>query len=388
MPLAEEALQRLFVRGERACLSGSGRIVRVSFKDASSSYWKQGIDERDRMHAVMRNAAAAGAVTVEWGRQGGDDRPLEAVVLRDLDRLSGFLGQTTADVSVRQAADLLAPWIDANLRIPELLDSWRRLKKVRMLGPDSAGDFADGLKLLDVLTGSTEDRIARPLSVEVFGHSKRIEALYTHLDILTAEAITSPARHWSEVLGAIGVRKEPQPFLLAGGGRIVLARGPEIALAQPFVGVANHALTGYRGAPSWLLTLENLTTFHQAAEMLGGSDRGLLLFTGGMPSPSWLRAYSRVMHDLPGKTQIYHWGDHDEGGFRIAARLAHACRDIGRTLLPWLMHADSLVKGSESSEAQRKSMAASARRAGWDDLAHQMQRIIYEQEGQRIALPL
>lgn len=387
MLLAEDILQRLFLRGERARLSGSQRVVRELFKAAASAYWKQDLDQRDRMHATFARAADAGAVTLKWAGQGGDDRPLEVVVLRDLDRLAAFLGQATAEIAVNRAASVLSPWIDGSSRIAELLETWRGLKKVRTLGPESAGDFADALRVLDSLKGETEDRIARPLSVEVFGQSKRIEALYTHLDLLTTEALTSPARHWSEVLGAIGVRKEPQPFLLAGGGHVMLARGPEVPVAQPFVGVANHALTGFRGAPAWLLTLENLTTFHQSADLLAGADQGLLLFTGGMPSPSWIRAYTRVMENLPKTTLIYHWGDHDEGGFRIAARLAQVCAGAGRILLPWRMNAEHVGTRLKASEAQCKSMTASARRAGWEDLARQLPAVLLEQEGQLVELP-
>ena len=335
------------------------------------------------MHALLERAASVGAVTLEWARQGGEDRPLEAAVLRDLDRLAEFLRVPTAANAVEQAAQVLAPW-QAHPRMAQVLDAWRRLKKVRTLGPDSAEDFADALRLLDALAPATRDRLARPLSVELFGRSKRIEALYTQLDVLTADELQSPARHWSEVLGALGIRKEPQPLLIAGGGTLALAKGPAVPVAQPFVGVANHALVSYHGVAHWLLSIENLTSFHQCAELLDGAEHGLLVFTGGMPSPSWMRAYVRILDGLPATTRVYHWGDHDEGGFRIAARIAAACHGAGRTLLPWAMN---VTDGLAASASQRNAMANNARRAGWDALALSLPALLIEQEAQAPTLP-
>lgn len=383
MPLAEQTLHRLLIRGERARLSNNQRVVRESFKDSASAYWVQGIDDRDRLHAVLERAETAGAVTLEWARQGGDDRPLMAVVLRDLDRLAAFLQVATASDAAQQAAVTLASWSE-HPRVQDLLAAWRRLKKVRNLGPKSAPDFADAFRLVDSLANATDDRLARPLSVELFGRSKRIESLYTHLDVLTAESLNAPARHWSEVLGTLGIRKEPQPFLVAGGGHLQLVRGPDVPVAFPFVGIANHALAGYRGSPDWLLSVENLTTFHQCAELLAGAKYGLVLYTGGMPSPSWIKAYVRVLHGLSETAPVYHWGDHDEGGFRVAVRMSATCASTGRTLLPWLMN---VAEGHAASDAQRNRMAANARRAGWIDLAQRMPAVLLEQESQVPVLP-
>jgi hypothetical protein len=289
----------------------------------------------------------------------------------------------TASNAAQQAADTLAFWSERP-RVQDLFAAWRCLKKVRNLGPESAHDFADALRLVDNVANATDDRLARPLSVELFGRSKRIENLYTHLDVLTADSLNAPARHWSEVLSALGIRKEPQPFLVAGGGHLQLVRGPDVPVALPFVGIANHALAGYRGSPDWLLSVENLTTFHQCAELLAGAKHGLVLYTGGMPSPSWVKAYVRVLYGLPETARVYHWGDHDEGGFRIAFRMSVTCSSTGRTLLPWLMN---VAEGHAASDAQHNRMAANARRAGWEDLAQHMPAVLLEQESQVPMLP-
>lgn len=383
MPLGEDSLARLLARGERACVAGSQRVVRESFEDVDSPYWQQSLAERDQMHAVLERAAAAGAVSLSWARQGGEDRPLSRVTLTDVDRLAEFLRVPTAADAVGRAAQTLAPWA-SHPRVDDLLAAWRRLRKVRSLGPEAASDFADALRVVDAMAAASQDRLARPLSVALFGRSKRLEALYTHLDVVTSEALNAPARHWSEVLGALGIRKEPQPLLIAGHGELVLAQGPAVAIAQPFVGIATHALSEYRGVAGWLLSVENLTTFHQCAELLEGGEQGVIVYTAGMPSPSWERAYTRLLAGLPASARVFHWGDHDEGGFRIAARLASACTAARRTLLPWQMQ---VADGAPASASQHAAMAAAARRAGWESLAQSLPSLLLEQESQRPTLP-
>lgn len=385
--LCNAALARLLARAERARLSGSTRTIRESFKSHESAYWKLSLDERDQMHSRMQAAKLTGAIELEWAKQGGNDRPLEAIVLRDLDKLAKYLGVPTATTSVSRATDLLAPWKHLP-RVVELLSNWGSLKQVRSLGPDSAADFVDALQVLDAVSSAKEDQVLRQLSVQLFRNSKRLEALCKHIDILTAEASNSSARHWSEVFGSIGISKEPQPFLLAGTGQLRLIDGTECPIVRPFLGVANSAIAGYQGDPEWLLTIENLTTFHQAARALGSDLKGVVIYTAGMPSPSWGKAYVRILSQLPNSSCVYHWGDHDEGGFRIAARIAQFAAELDLAIKPWSMKSIGWEdSGQKASKEQLGSMVRSAIKAGWQDLAAELRPILLEQEGQPLLLP-
>lgn len=385
--LGNVALARLLARGERARLSGSNRAIRESFRSHESAYWKQSLDERDQMHAHMREAKVTGAIELEWAKQGGDDRPLEAIVLRDLDKLADYLELPTASASVARAAGLLAPWKHAP-RVTELLSIWSNLKHVRSLGPGAAADFVDALQVLDAVSSAKEDQVLRQLSVQLFRNSKRLEALCKHIDILTAEAFNAPARHWSEVFGSIGILKEPQPFLISGTGQLHLIDEAVCPIVRPFLGVANAAIAGYQGDPAWLLTIENLTTFHQAARALGTGSNGVVIYTAGMPSPSWGKAYIQILSQLPKATSVYHWGDHDEGGFRIAARIAQFAAQLGRPIKPWSMESSAWENsGQKASEEQLRSMVRGALKAGWQDLAAELKPVLLEQEGQPLSLP-
>ncbi|PNS09025.1 Wadjet anti-phage system protein JetD domain-containing protein [Solilutibacter silvestris] len=389
MPLADEVLADLLQRGERALLRHSARVNPVNFSDKNSPYWQQDYEQRQQCHARLAAAERAGAVQLGWAKQGGADRPLEQVRLLDANKLASFLGITTRSEAAQQARDILDAWLARDHRVTELLGAWVALKSPRGLGMESASDFADALRVLDALKQiDGADQIVRVFSRGLFRDTKRIETLSRHIDLLTAEQLTSPARQQEEVFSALGLVKEPQPFLVAGTGSLMLSGSQDCRIAQPFIGVSNQHITGYSGAPSWVLSIENLTTFHQASQH-PDAESGLILYTGGMPSPSWCRACAHILETIPKQVPVYHWGDIDQGGFRIAAHLRNAC--IQRhSFHPWLMDAQRLPQAllSETTEAARSNMARNAWDAGWEELSQRMLARTIEQEGIPVSLPV
>ncbi|ACE83074.1 hypothetical protein CJA_1537 [Cellvibrio japonicus Ueda107] len=369
-------------------LRGSDRAIQTAF-NPGSAYWRQSYEERQHCHLCFTAAERAGAVGLQWAKQGGEDHPLEKVRLLDMNKLACFLGTATLSESVQAAQTILHPWLAGYPRVAELLEAWAQLKSPRGLGTDSARDFADALRALEALKqADDDDQIVRVLSRQLFQNTKRIEALARHIDLLTAERLSSSARQQEEVFGALGLLKEPQPFLVAGTGTLELHPSQRCPIAWPFIGVSNRHITGYAGTPAWVLSIENLTTFHLASQDTNAAS-GLILFTGGMPSPSWCRAYASILDSLPESIPVYHWGDIDQGGFRIAAHIRKQC--IRRhTFHPWLMDAEQLdgVRYSEATEATRTNMARHARDAGWEPLSQNLLPRTIEQEGIAICLPI
>ena len=388
MSLADQVLESLLRRGEQALLRPGGRVNPADFTAADSPYWHLDYAQRQQCHARFTAAERAGAVHVKWARQGGEDRPLENVKLRDVARLAAFLGVANASDAVRDARAVLTPWLSGYPRVADLLDAWARLKSPRGLGTDSADDFADALRVLDALKqGNNDDQIVRVLSRRLFHDTKRIEQLSRHIDLLTGERLAAAARQQEEVFGALGLLKEPQPFLVAGVGRLALHPAQDCPIAWPFIGVSNRHVAGYSGTPAWVLSIENLTTFHQASQHPDARS-GLIVYTGGMPSPSWCRAYARILDAIPATVSVYHWGDIDQGGFRIAAHIRHACLRQ-RAFHPWQMDAAQLdaTASVETTQAIRDHMARHARAAGWNALSVEMPARIAEQEGISVRLP-
>jgi hypothetical protein len=136
-----------------------------------------------------------------------------------------------------------------------------------------------------------------------------------------------------EVFGELGLVKFP-PTLLLAGTCTVNSQGQQITLARPYLGFAPRAIDSFSGIESTrvFLSVENLTTFHELTRLARPGDGHLLLYSAGMPSPSWLHVYSLLLEVLPLEAKILHTGDIDAGGFRIAEFIAKAAQRQKRSL--------------------------------------------------------
>ncbi len=384
----EDVLRKQLERGERKRVNGSTVAPqKTNLKPTSSIYWQQDFEERMRGHEQIREAVRRGAIQVKWGDQGGEDRPLEWVRVRDVDALAKLLGVPTNFSQLQAAHEGLAPWLETYHRVSELLHAWAELRRPRSFGPDSWRSWRDALRVLDALAAKPgEDQVIRVLSGHLFSDTKRIENLLPQLDVLSAEGLASRPREKWEVLRTLGLVKQPLPLMIAGAGTILMAEGPDCTIVQPYVGVAPRSVIGLAATPLWVLTIENLTTFHLAAEAFKGRDDGLVVFTGGMPSPAWIAGFRRLTGKLPSVTVFYHWGDIDVGGFRIAARLQQSAMPESVSLRPWLMDLVSQQRGDEVSDSTRDAMRLAAVRAGWEDFAN-MPALTLEQERVDVVLP-
>lgn len=376
-------------RGERKRVTGTAsRPPKTNLSGANSLYWQQPYGERLRGHERIRAAVGAGAVDAGWSDQGGEDRPLEWIRVRDVDALARFLGISTNHDQLEKAEQTLSGFTVQYPHVREVLLAWAELRRVRTLGPESYASWRDALLLLDWLRSkSSKDQLLRVVSGNLFGDTKRIEQLLPQLDVLTGEGVSTRPRGKWDILQSLGLVKQPMPFLVAGSGTVLMQSGPACAIARPFVGLAPSSIEGFVGTPGWVLTIENLTTFHQAAEALEGRADGLVVYTGGMPSPSWIAAFQRLSRALRPETMFYHWGDIDLGGFRIAAHLQETAVPKGVALRPWLMDETRSGRGVEVNTSTHEAMLIAARRVGWREL-HDLPALSLEQERVQIRLPV
>ena len=123
-----------------------------------------------------------------------------------------------------------------------------------------------------------------------------------------------------------------------------------------------------------LMTIENQTTFHSEAHRLCEEDV-LLIYTAGMPNPPWKAMYARILKNLPTDIPVYHWGDIDEGGFRIASVLATVAKNAGHIIQPWKMHPENvpLQQRRPAILTSVNKMVYFAKAAGWTSIAESIE---------------
>ena len=339
------------------------------YRNLSSLQIKEGIEHEFRM------ARDAGAIALEWDRP-GENGFIRRITLVDADRLANYLGIERSAHIVAQAREHLVPFLPRFPVLNDVIARWGTLKKVRMTDATQVDEWLDAIRAVGALTErfTGEDTPIREASARLFNDSKRLEKLTGPLDTILTGSIEMEARLPAEVWKELGLFREEQPVLLAG--RIELARSRLSALIdQPYGGFASHAVLGVSGhMPSRILTIENLTTFHSEARRGQDADT-LLIYTAGMPSAAWRAMYRRILASTPATALLFHWGDVDEGGFRIASVIAGDARLEQRTLLPFRMAPEDIpidVRRT-ASPAVLARMRTFASRAGWPELGDRIQ---------------
>jgi|AGTN01.1.fsa_nt_gi Uncharacterized protein conserved in bacteria C-term(DUF2220)./Uncharacterized protein conserved in bacteria N-term (DUF3322). len=297
-------------------------------------------DDRDDLNARLRAAETAKAVTLEMGKN--ESRHLiERVVLADTAKLYQFLGRTPkGDAAAAAIADLRARLPDLPEAMAPLFDvletNWRRGRALAGLTPESL-DLAERclLAVAALADGRFDGQDLRTFSRRATGDSKFVEGnMGKIIDLLRMVADVPEELDAEEVLASHGIARYPQPCLLSGP---VSYQGQSLP-TKPYIGLAPEMISGLGiiGAPQWILTIENLASFNRQARERPGD--GILLYTGGFPSDATLACLLALARstDCP----IYHWGDIDAGGIKIAYRIERALASVGRPLHLHLMDPD------------------------------------------------
>lgn len=395
-PVARQALEILVARGERASARPSSRTITLVFTASGfSSYFDiQSRAVKDEVHATLREAERNGAITIEWDPLAGENGQVKRLKLTDTTALAIFLGRVPHQKAIRDAEEQLTPWA-LNPRVNEVLQTWRGLHKVRGRGVETLPDLIDALRVLEYCQQrSGEDIAVRALSAALFRSSKRLEELVSWLDILTCGTLQGSGRSAEEVFAGLGLVKHPPAVFIAGPASLTLRDSTIVTIPQPFLGLAPRSIetVSLPDAVRTILSVENLTVFHELATGRGGPlDQTLVVYTAGMPAPSFLDFYRALVHQAIVR-KVLHWGDIDPGGFRIAGILARAAQEAGNRLRLWHMCADEFdtaLSYRRLTTPELTSMRGLCETHGWPREARALAERPYgfEQEALPLVLP-
>ena len=150
-----------------------------------------------------------------------------------------------------------------------------------------------------------------------------------------------------EVLERFGLLRFTAPVFLYGPVEIDLSVvGSDVRLpgfAPPFITVHREWLPGLHWqvnvASPRILTIENLTSFHRHVREIR-QDEVCAVYTGGFPSMTVLSLLRRLLVMSPTPPTLWHWGDVDAGGARIAEYLEQSLGSIR----PHLMDRDRVAR--------------------------------------------
>lgn len=369
--IAQNLLEKLLLAGNKSVAGVRSRAPTLTkanlepYRRLSGWYQKQECEER------FLAARDVGAISFARDKGNLIDGQIERIELLDVGRLASFLDHNTYASVFEAAVALIEPLLTDFPVMQEVVDKWRAMGKVRSLGPQDASKWIEAAKVIKSCADSSVDAISIPVreySARLFKDSKRIERLVPQMDVLLSGNIEPKQRPEAQVLQELGLFREEQPVLLAG--KVTVQRNRVCAiLDSPYSGFSAASVQSVQSTLTLVMTIENLTTFHSEAKRRQ-DENVLLIYTAGMPSPAWCAMYSRLLGSLPVDTPVFHWGDIDEGGFRIAARIATQAKSVGYVLQPQSMspkyiHPEMLRKASAKTLERMRHFAS---QAGWDAL--------------------
>ena len=373
--IARDLLAKLLDAGNKHAAGARARAPALTatnlkpYRDLRSRLHKQECDE------TFLAARDAGAVTLQRDKLNPNDGLFERIDLVDVQALAQFLGRSTYADQLAQTVSQLEPLKADFPVILEVVGRWTGMAKVRGLGPQDTGAWIDAAKTIRACAARSQDAIAAPVrefSARLFQDSKRIEALTTQLDVLLCGSVEERPRAAAQVWQELGLFREEHPVLLAGQVHIARDRSTGV-IDAPYMGLPAATILGVASAVIEVITIENKTTFHSEAKRRQ-DEKMLLIYTAGMPSPAWRAMYERLLGSLPPTTLINHWGDVDEGGFRIAATIAAVASAAGFVLQPYGMSPEDVplemrVKASARTLERIHHFACAA---GWSELGQAM----------------
>lgn len=389
--LAREALERLLLRAENAAAKDpterarGAKIISIRFSEDSLPDYSLLPSHAEKLecNVCLQLAERAGAISIDWDRRAGDRAHVTRITLRDGEKLADYLQVEPRWNVVMRAQQSLQIHMGSYAALAQLIDTWHRGNMFRGTRPGDIAPWIDSIKVLEYCAAKNGvDIPIRRLSATLFRDSKRIEAIWPALDALTHGDAVMVQSEMEDLFAELGLIKFA-PTLLVSGNLSVVYGEQVVAAACPYVGLDPSTIRSIKfDCAQYLLTVENLTTFHELARQR--PDNVIVIYTGGMPSPSWRRAYGLFLESLAPASTLHHWSDIDVGGFRIASHIAKCCEDAGRTLHLHGMRADSLPPGSVSRRkllpAERREILRICERWRWVDEAASLGQDAIEQE--------
>ncbi|HEX3918840.1 MAG TPA: Wadjet anti-phage system protein JetD domain-containing protein [Caulobacteraceae bacterium] len=336
----------------------------------------------------------AGGVIVRRRRAGGADH-VESVRLGDVGAVYRHLGRVPAGEKADQALAQLEQRGSKSQALRAVIDqvraAWSRNVSALGLGPGEAARLIMAIDLAEALIARLRaDDLTqsdfRSFSRAVVGDSKRLErlapAVASLAQRLAPDAIVPEMQAPEEIIGAFGITRLPQPFLISGP---LALDGLELP-TLPYLGLPPEQVprVTFARPPTYLLIVENFTSFIRHAREVNPNLTGAVIFSGGFPSRPTLRGIVHIARLA--LTQAYHWGDIDLGGLRIFIHLERALAEMDLTLKPHLM-TEGLLR-THGLPARRRSWARalapdenSGIRSLWQAIADANLDLDLEQEG-------
>lgn len=339
-------LEALLIQAEQPARK---QVARVRLTKRSFAWYFSG-DElglRRQVHEQLQHLVLQGYLKLNWQKY-EQGNLLESIDLANreietIEALCTWLGRTPLS-NQREALrlvlleqELMGGWFDRFLEWAMMqLEEYRSPLPLSFVDVQGSRDL---LRVLSAVARLQTPTLARVLSIEIFGKSKRVDELLgkviTVLRQFTADASLYEGDDWA-LLQAYNVYRPSEYIPVVGPLSLVVPSASEnsaifpiplhMDAALPSIGLSEEILRSAQitsCSAIALVTVENQTSFCELLQVRPSSV--CVVYIGGFASPaliSFFRTLRSFQPDLP----FFHWGDLDVGGLSI---LAHLRRNLG-----------------------------------------------------------
>lgn len=291
-----------------------------------------GPSAQDEFHRVLQDAERAACIALERERLGRFTGEFARVRLIDADGLYRFLGRTPAKSTAEAArqtleadvADILEDGFFKEIE-EEAIAAWRSNKSFLGFMPAQVDKLITVLRLTHgIVHLAGRDIDHRTFSRRIVKDSKALERSEGRIaQLLKRQNPELAGEEPREVLEACGIVRRAHLLQVRGPLQVAAGTLRIDGTGQAFIGLpwAAVELATLSRPVDYIVTIENPTSFWRYCTEISGNY--LALLSDGFPARDVL---SSMMHlisaaQAAGTAQLYHWGDVDAGGARIAAHL-------------------------------------------------------------------
>lgn len=293
----------------------------------------RGPSMQEDFHRVLRDAERTGGIALEQARLGRFTGEFARVRLIDPDRLYAFLSRPPAVTIADKAHGTISNAVPEILADPyfqeieqQAIDAWKSNKSFLGLSSTQVDTLIIILRLaygIVHLSGGDIDH--RTFSRRTVKDSKALERSESRVaQLLKRRNPTLTGEEAREILQASGIVRRAHLLQVKGPLRLssktlqIHGTG-DVFIGLPWAAVQYATLTHQ---VDYIITIENPTSFWRYSMEVDGNY--LALLTDGFPARDVLSSMTHLVRCarlMAVDTPLYHWGDIDAGGLRIAAYL-------------------------------------------------------------------
>lgn len=384
----EKVLHLLLDRYENSLLYSGKNQVNITIavpvqKSTLPEYFDETSLQYDVIHEQLLALEEKGYVQLVWKNKKKGHILLKCVLIteraEEVYRLLGRKKRSDKEAAIRAVCSVYreraaAPGTAALVRfldwIEARIDAGESVRKY--VDSEEVNEFSRLLEVILRILTNREECFLRQFSVRYFHDSKVAEMEIdkaVHIIVQFSEGEELEGLDTIEVLEEFNIYRNPSWVMMKGYGVFEIAHDTTQEPPQTVInlqaipggiGIANEDMDNIcwskQYSPERVLTIENLTSFHQWSKSAPEDKKTMCIYLGGYHNRAKRRFLQSLYQAYP-QAKYRHFGDIDCGGFRIWKDL---CRKTGIPFQTMWMDCDTYLKyyeqGRELTVQDRKML--------------------------------